>query len=190
MCPYWVTLSGGIIDIAWRQKLKWNKQLMISLLEIVDTSQGDRTIILPSPWGYRRMTVRCPYDFMGPAKASCGDLAGSLRLSQESTIIFGPRWQSKTLRCSHDHRAVPVRGSYDVTAMCLRATGLRFFQICHCAEFNKIVEATMPVNPYDDRKISLRRPHGIGDLDIVRASYTRRKANVTEAYISYINSVC
>ena len=39
----------------------------------------------------------------------------------------------------------------------------------------------MPVNPYDDRKVSLRRPHGNGDLDIVRASYTRRKANITEA---------
>ena len=39
----------------------------------------------------------------------------------------------------------------------------------------------MPVNPYDDRKVSLRRPHGNGDLEIVRASYTRRKANVTEA---------
>ena len=37
----------------------------------------------------------------------------------------------------------------------------------------------MPVNPYDDRKVSLRRPHGNGDLDIVRASYTRRNANVT-----------
>ena len=96
-------------------------------LEIVDTSQGNRTIIVPSPWGYHRMTVRCPYDFIGPAKASCGDLAGSLRLSQESTIIFGPRWQSNTLRCPHDHNAVPVRGSYDVTAMCLQATGLRFF---------------------------------------------------------------
>ena len=62
--------------------------------------------------------------------------------------------------------------------------GLRaydFFQICHCAELNKIVEATMPVNPYDDRKVSLRRPQGNCDLDIVGASYTRRKANVIEA---------
>ena len=62
--------------------------------------------------------------------------------------------------------------------------GLRaydFFQICHCAELNKILEATMPVNPYDDCKVTLRRPHGNGDLDIVGASYTRRKANVTEA---------
>ena len=33
----------------------------------------------------------------------------------------------------------------------------------------------------DDRKVYLRRSHGNGDLDIVRASYTRRKANVTEA---------
>ena len=107
---------------------------------------------------------------MGPARASCGDLAGSLRLSQESTIIFGPKGQSKTLCCPHDHRAVPVRGWYDVTAMCLRATGLRFFQIGHCAELNKIEEATMPVNPYDDRKVSLRRPHGNSDLDIVCSS--------------------
>ena len=45
----------------------------------------------------------------------------------------------------------------------------------------------MPVNPYDDRKVSLRRPHGNGDLDIVRASYTRRKANVTDALITTFN---
>ena len=36
----------------------------------------------------------------------------------------------------------------------------------------------MLVNPYDDRKVSLRRPHGNGDLDIVGTLYTRRKANV------------
>ena len=90
-------------------------------LKIVDRSQGDRTIIVPSPWGYRRMTVRCRYDFMGPARASCGDLAGSLRLSQESTIIFGPKCLSKILRGPHDHRAMPVRGLYDVAATCLWA---------------------------------------------------------------------
>ena len=78
---------------------------------------------------------------------------------------------------------MPVRGSYDVIGMCLRATGLRFFRICHCAKLNKIVGATMPVNPYDDRKVSAGRPHGNGDLDIVRASYTHRKANVTEALL-------
>ena len=119
---------------------------------------------------------------MGPARASCGHLAGSLRLSQESTVIFGPKCQSKIVRGPHIHRAVPVRGWYDVAATCLRATGLRFFQSCQCAELNKIVEATMPEIPYDDCKVSLQRPHGNGDLDIVRASYTRRKANVTEAF--------
>ena len=92
--PYWVTLSGGIRDIAWRQILSWNKQLMITTL------QGQRTIIVPSPWGYRRMTVLYPYDFMGPARALCRNLAGSLRLSHESTIIFGPKWQSKNLALS------------------------------------------------------------------------------------------
>ena len=92
-------------------------------------------------------------DFMGPARASCSVL----------TI---------TAQCPYgDHTMLP---------QCVY--GLRaydFFQICHCAELYKIVEATMPVNPYDDRKVSLRRPH----LDIVRASYTRRKANVIEAFI-------
>ena len=83
------------------------------------------------------------------------------------------------MRCPYDHRTVPVRESYDVTTMWLRAYD--FFQICHCAELHKIVEATMPVNPYDDRKVYLRRPYGNGGLDIVRASCTRRKANVTEA---------
>ena len=41
----------------------------------------------------------------------------------------------------------------------------------------------MPVNPYDNRKVSLRRPHRNGDLDMVGASYTGRKANVPEALI-------
>ena len=44
----------------------------------------------------------------------------------------------------------------------------------------------MPVNLYDDRKVSLRRPYGNGDLDIVRALYTRRKANVTKALLSVL----
>ena len=95
--------------------------VLYTRLKIVDRSQDDCTIIVPSPWGCRRMTVRCPYDFMGPARASCGDLAGSLRLSQESMIIFGPKCQSKIVRGPHNHRAVPVRGSYDVAATCLRA---------------------------------------------------------------------
>ena len=39
----------------------------------------------------------------------------------------------------------------------------------------------MPVNPYDDPKVSLRRPQGNGDLDIVRDIVYSCKANVTEA---------
>ena len=38
----------------------------------------------------------------------------------------------------------------------------------------------MPINPFE-RKVSLRRPHGNGDLDIIWAMYTHRKANVIEA---------
>ena len=45
---------------------------------------------------------------------------------------------------------------------------LAIFQICHSAELNKIVVATMPVHP-----------QGKGDLDIVRALLAHRKANVT-----------
>ena len=62
--------------------------------------------------------------------------------------------------------------------------GLRaydFFKFVIVRKLNKIVEATMPVNQYNERKVSLRRPHGNGVLDIARTSYTRRKANVTEA---------
>ena len=110
------------------------------------------------------------------------DLAGSLRLSQESTIILAINVNLKscvvltiTVRCPYGD----VRCCCDV----FTGYGLKIFQTCHCAELNKIVEATMPVNPYDDRKVSLRRPHGNGDLDIVRASYTGRKANVTEALV-------
>ena len=42
----------------------------------------------------------------------------------------------------------------------------------------------MPINLYDDRKVSLQRPHGNSDLDIVGASYTCRKAYVTEAIMT------
>ena len=180
--PYWVTLSGCIRDIDWRQILA-NDNHYIPVWKLLTCRKAPARSLCHrlGLQMYRRMTVRCPYDFIGPARASCGDLAGSLRLSQESSIIFGSKWQSKIVRCRHDHCAVPVRGSHDVTAMCLRAMGLQFFQICYCAKFNNIVEATMPVNPYDDRKVSLQRPYGNGDLDIVRASYTHRKANVTGA---------
>ena len=131
-------------------------------------------IALGLPQDDRPMSVR----FYGP----CKDIVLQTYNYRKSVRSFlSQNFQSKIVRCPHDHLAVAVRASYHVTAMCLRATAYDFFQICHCAELNKIVEATMPVKPYDDRKVFLRRPHGNGDLDIVRASYTRHKANVTEA---------
>ena len=119
---------------------------------------------------------------MGPARALCGNLVGSLRLSQESTIIFGPKMTIKNRTLSS--RSLFGASTGIVRCYCDVSTGYgftNFFQICHCAELNKIVEATMLLNPYDDRKVLLRMPHGYGDFDIVRSSYTHRKANVTEA---------
>ena len=72
---------------------------------------------------------------------------------------------------------MPVRGSCDQPAMYLRATGLRFFQNLSECGVNKIVEATMPVNPYDDDWVSLRYPNGKDDLDIVRASKKKSEGN-------------
>ena len=60
--------------------------------------------------------------------------------------------------------------SWDLPEMCLLAKGLPFFKICHSGELDKIVEATMPVNPYNNSKVSLRWAHGTGDLDIVWSS--------------------
>ena len=68
-----------------------NDNQYIPVWELLTHRKAPRTIIVLSPLGYHRMNVRCPYDFVGPARASCGDLAGSLRLSQESMIIFGPK---------------------------------------------------------------------------------------------------
>ena len=90
-----------------------------------------------------------------PLRCQCG----SLRLSQEPTIIFGPELLSKFLWCPHEQRVVPVRGSCDQPAMYLQATSLRFFKICHSAELRKIVEATMSVNPYDNEWVSLQWPN-------------------------------
>ena len=61
-------------------------------------------------------------------------------------------------------------GTDDLPAMCLGAMGLLFSQICHSAELNTMIEATMPVNPYDDHTVILQWPHGRGDLNIVWAS--------------------
>ena len=154
---------------------------MISLREIVDTSHGDRTIIVPSPWGYRRMTVRCPVRLKwalqrhraATLRAPC-DYCKSLRsfLGQDDNVK--PALSSRS-PCGA--RTGIVRCHCDVS------TGywLTIFSNLSLCGVKQNRRGHMPVNPYDDRKVSLRRPHGNGNLDIVRASYTRRKANVTEA---------
>ena len=85
-------------------------------MEIVDTSQGDRTIIVPLPWGYRRITVRCPYDFTGPARASCGDLAAPNDYHKSLRSILGQNDNLKpcvvltiTVRCPYEDRTMSLR---------------------------------------------------------------------------------
>ena len=113
-------------------------------------------------------TLRAPYDYRKSLRSFLGQ-DDNLKPCVVLTI---------TVRCPYGDRTMSLRCVYGLRAY-------DFFQICHCAELNKIVEATMPVNPYDDRKVSLRRPHGNDDLDIVRVSYSRStcKANVTESLI-------
>ena len=69
------------------------------------------------------MSVR----FLGPARASCGDHAGFLRLLQESMNILGQNDNLKscvvltiTVRCPYGDRPMLL------SAMRLQATGLRF----------------------------------------------------------------
>ena len=122
---------------------------------------SDVRTILWAQQGHRAATLRALYNYRKSLRSFLGQ-----NKNLKSCVVL-----TITVRCPYRYRTTSLRCFY----------GLTNFQICHCAELNKIVEATMPVNPYNDRKVSLRRPHGNGDLDIVRASYTRRKANVTEA---------
>ena len=113
--------------------------------------QDDRPIL----WAlqrHRAATLRAPYDCRNSLRSFLGQDD-----NQKPCVVL-----TITVRCPYGDRTISL--------MCLRATGLRFFQICHYTELNKIVEATMPVNPYDDHKVSLRRPHGNSDLDIVYSS--------------------
>ena len=73
-------------------------------------------------------------------------------------------------------------GLCDLPAICLQATGLRFFKICHSAEVNKIVDARTPVNPYTDRKVSLQWLHKNGHhTGIVNSS--EGKCNIGIRYV-------
>ena len=98
------------------------------------------------------MSLRVPYDYLKSLRS-----------------FFGPKGLSKMVRCLHNQGAMPVRGLCDLPAMYLRATGLCLFKNLSSAELNKIVEATMTMNLYDNCRVFLRWPHENDDLDIVRA---------------------
>ena len=68
------------------------------------------------------------------AQSSCTMLQCTCGFISRACIIFGHKWQSKTLRCPYDQHAVPVQGSDYLPAMCLQAMGLRFFKICQSVE--------------------------------------------------------
>ena len=84
-----VSESSFLCNIEIKERAEDDKY--IPCLKIVSTLQDDRTVTVPSPWGYRKMTTQCLCKFMKTAGVSCGDLAGSLRLSQEPTVIFWPK---------------------------------------------------------------------------------------------------
>ena len=76
----------------------------VTCLEIVDTSQGDRTIIVPSRLGYRRMTVRI--------RKILWALQG-----HPAVTLWAPHDYRKSLRSFLGQN--DIWGSYDVTVMCL-----------------------------------------------------------------------
>ena len=94
--------------------------------------------------------------------------------------------KSQSPQPPHVNRTEPVRGSAFARwacgdcamppTTCLRATVLRFFQICKNFSLNQIVDAAEPVNPYENltadsclRREASRRPHGKGDTGRIRA---------------------
>ena len=77
---------------------------------------SDVRTILWALQGHRAATLRAPYDYRKSLRSFLGQ-NDNLKPCVVLTI---------TVRCP-----------YDVTEMCLQDTGLRFFQICHCAELNK-----------------------------------------------------
>ena len=114
----WVELTPTVLG-----EFEPSKFDCIPYLKIVDTSQGDCMVIVPLPWGYHRMTGQCPCHFMNTAWASCGDLACSLPLSQEPTIIFSPNDYRKSCLL-----LVRVPGSCDATCNVSMGYRLVIFQ--------------------------------------------------------------
>ena len=93
----------------------------------------------------------------------------------KSLQFLGPNDQLKRcVVCTTERGLCAVRAHAGIVRCYLRRVyGLwacDIFNICHSAEFNKIVEATAPVNPYDNPPAaSVRKPHGMGDTDTLIA---------------------
>ena len=76
----------------WNKRNSWRWPIFTHL-ENVDPLQCDRTVMVRSPWDCRKITALYPCDFMGTARAPCGNrsIAKSLQSSYDS---FWPNWSS------------------------------------------------------------------------------------------------
>ena len=79
-------------------------------LEIVDTSQGARTIIVPSPLGYRRMIVRCPYGYDYDYRMSLRSFLGQNDNLKPCVVL------TITVRCPYGDRTMSLRCVYRLRA--------------------------------------------------------------------------
>ena len=116
LCPYWVTLSGGIRNITWRQILKWNKQLMISRkanarsschrLRVTAGWPSDVHTILWALQRHRTATLRAPYDYRKSVRSFLGQ-DDNLKPCVVLTIIVRCPYGDHTmsLRCVYGLRA-------------------------------------------------------------------------------------
>ena len=110
-----------------------------------------------SPWDCHKITALHPCNFMGTVRAPCGNRAiavwGPYDYSKEPIItirFFVPKIHQKS--CPHDRRAASVRclcGDCAMLPTWFRACDFFFF-FCKSVELNKIIEATAPVNPYNN----------------------------------------
>ena len=96
--------------------------------------------------------------FYGPCK---GIVRRPCGLPATIARVYDHFWAKNDTLKSCVVLTITARCPYGVRTMSLQCVyGLRaydYFKICHYVELNKIVEATMSVNPYDDRKVSLWR---------------------------------
>ena len=77
-----------------------------NLTETLRISKGNRTVIVKSSCNLNDIHTKI-------ARCTCDVIAGSLQLSQDPTIIFGPRWLSKScvflrirVRCLYVDRVI------------------------------------------------------------------------------------